>query len=101
MGMRPCHLLLLALLQLGAGEQPGPSVVAETALGRLEGERVVLVEGGWEWKVFRGIPYALPPLRELRFRVLWKWHSERVEDEVSGAAEAGGSGSVDGASAGP
>jgi len=41
--------------------------VVETTYGRMRGEEVD--SDGIEFKAFRGIPYARPPVGELRFRV--------------------------------
>ena len=53
---------------------PAESVVVDTTLGRLRGRR----EGGLE--VFRGVPYARPPVGELRLRPpqpATAWQGER------------------------
>ncbi len=55
----------LAVSACGSGETEPPEPIVETSLGILEGERA---EGGGDVLVFRGVPYAEPPVGDGRWR---------------------------------
>lgn len=44
-------------------------VRVEVAQGWLEGEELESAAGGTKYCSFKGIPYAEPPIRKLRFKV--------------------------------
>jgi hypothetical protein len=60
--------LLIAVLQLLAGEPREEDIVVSVQQGRLKGLRFESVRGQ-ELLAFLGIPYARPPVAELRFKV--------------------------------
>ena len=55
----------LAVSACGSGDAEPPEPIVETSLGTLEGERA---EGGGDVLVFRGVPYAEPPVGDGRWR---------------------------------
>ena len=56
------------LLALAAGLARAEDVTVATTKGRIRGERVD-ADMGQYYYAFKGIPYAKPPVKELRFQV--------------------------------
>ncbi len=85
-------LLPLMIVAMGCGgpepESDGPELIIETSYGRVEGAAVDDGRGpAGDVLVFRGIPYAAPPVGELRWRPpepLASWEGVRSAHE-SGA----------------
>lgn len=49
-----------------------PYVVVNTTLGPIRGQEMASSEFGYKYVQFHGVPYAKPPLGELRFQVgIW------------------------------
>ena len=66
--MRTHTPLLLALAAAAAALARAEDVTVATSKGRIRGERVD-ADMGQYYYAFKGIPYAKPPVKELRFQV--------------------------------
>jgi hypothetical protein len=74
--------LLIAVLQLLAAESQEEDVTVTVQQGRLKGLRFESVRGQ-ELLAFLGIPYARPPVAELRFKVGFRYALVLFSDIVS------------------
>ena len=68
-----CSILLLCTFcfLLGAtwgNQDPGPELLVSTTLGTLSGSHLTS-RSGRTFAAFRGVPYAKPPVADLRFKV--------------------------------
>ena len=61
------QLAILALATSGYADDGQNNLVIETRTGQVEGQRQVAANGA-QVDMFWGIPYAEPPLGDLRFR---------------------------------
>ena len=59
--------LLIGLCFVPAGVAENYSILRDTEQGRIEGEKEVV--DGEEIAIFRGVPFAQAPIRDLRFKV--------------------------------
>lgn len=49
-----------------------PYVTVQTTLGPIRGLEIESAEFGYKYAQFQGVPYAKPPVGELRFKVRFK-----------------------------
>lgn len=62
-------LLILFAIEIGAGENVDEFKVVQIKSGKIRGKLMPSFDGKRNFFGFRGIPYAKPPLAELRFKV--------------------------------